>query len=420
MKIKSTFSELSGTIRIPASKSHTIRAFAIAGMADGISVLNNPLISADTQSCISGITKFGATVTEGESYSVKGIGGRIAESADFIDVGNSGTSLRILSALASLSNYEIRFDGDHSIRKRIMTPLLSSLQEFGAKVTSNNNKCPFTLKGPVHGGKTSIDGISSQFLTGLLIASPLMEGDSEISVYNLHEKPYVEITLDWLRKQNIRFEHQGLEWFKVYGGQHYSAFERAIPADFSSATFAVCAAAITGSEIIIQGLDFSDHQGDKQVFDYLKEMGLQIRQEKEGLWVKGGKLAGIEIDMNDTPDALPAMAVVGCFASGTTKLLNVAQARLKECDRISAATAELKKMGAKIEELEDGMIIHQSDLNGTVVHGYDDHRMVMALALAGFAASGETVIDTAESIRITYPSFVEDMKNLGAQIQMFE
>jgi 3-phosphoshikimate 1-carboxyvinyltransferase len=242
--------------------------------------------------------------------------------------------------------------------------------------------------------------------------------DTEIIVENLNEKPYVEITLDWLQKMEIRFEQRGLDWFRVYGGQHYRAFERVIPADFSSATFPLCAAAITGSEILIKGLDFNDHQGDKEVFKYLEKMGVQLRHTSEGVWVIGGELRGIDIDMNNTPDALPAMAVTGCFARGTTRLLNVPQARLKECDRIAATAEELRKMGAQIEELEDGLVINQSKLKGTDVHGYDDHRMVMALAIAGLAAEGETRVDTAGSASVTYPSFVEDMKKLGAIIEI--
>lgn len=270
------------------------------------------------------------------------------------------------------------------------------------------------------GGATRVNGISSQFLTALLIASPLAPGDTEIFADNLNERPYVEITLDWLRRLGIRFEQKELDWFRVFGGQHYPAFERYLPADFSSATFPLCAAAITGSEILIRGLDFDDHQGDKAVFDYLERMGAQMKTTPEGIWVKAATLKGIDIDMNNTPDALPAMAVTACFAEGTTRLLNVPQARLKECDRIAAATTELKKMGAQVEELADGMIIHHSRLKGTEVHGYDDHRMVMALAIAGLAAEGETVVDTAESASVTYPTFVEDMRTLGACFEITE
>jgi len=298
--------------------------------------------------------------------------------------------------------------------------LLSALEKLGAVVKSTGGKCPLTIRGPIKGGKTTVDGISSQFVTSLLFACPLAKEDTEITVENLHERPYVEITLDWLKKLDTKFEQKELDWFRIPGGQKYKAFEREIPADFSSATFAACAAAITGSEILIKGLDFADHQGDKEVFTYLKNMGATVAHTSEGVIVKGGELKGIDINMNSTPDALPVLAVVGCFAKGTTRLLNVAQARLKECDRIAAMATELTRMGGKVEELKDGLVIHQSKLRGTEVHGYDDHRMVMALAVAGLAVDGKTVIDTAESIGVTYPSFVEDMKAIGANIEQFQ
>ena len=417
MKLKSIKSDLTGEIRIPASKSHTIRAVALAGIASGTSVLKNSLYSADTLSCIEGIKEFGATVKQEDDLIITGTGGLPKKGPSKIDVGNSGTSLRILTGLASLADFSISFDGDSSIRKRPMVPLLSALEKLGAQVESTGGKCPFTIKGPIKGGKTTVDGISSQFLTALLIACPLAKGDTEITVENLHEKPYVEITLDWLSRLGIKFETKGLDWFAIPGNQAYKAFTRSIPADFSSSTFAAVAAAITGSKLHIKGLDFSDHQGDKQIFSFLQQMGAKITYTHDGIIFEGGDLQGIDIDMNNTPDALPSMAVAGCFARGTTRLLNVAQARLKECDRIHAATAELTKMGAKIEELEDGLVIHQSNLKGNQVHGYEDHRMVMALSVAGLASEGETIVDTAESVRITYPSFVDDMKAIGANLE---
>jgi len=418
LKIRASKSDLKGEILIPASKSHTIRAVAIAGIAEGTSVLKNYLVSADAISCINGLKEFGAKIEEnGKELTITGTGGLPKPSCRKIDVGNSGTSLRILTGLASLADFPIIFDGDKSIRTRPMTPLISALERLDAIIDSNDGKCPFTIRGPIKGGKTIVDGISSQFLTSLLFACPLAKNDTEIIVENLHERPYVEITLDWLRKLNIKFEKRELDWFHIHGGQKYKAFERTIPADFSSATFAACAVAITGSEVLIKGLDFSDHQGDKEVFTYLKNMGASVVHSPEGVIVKGGNLQGMDINMNNTPDALPAMAVLACFAKGTTRLLDVAQARLKECDRIAAISAELNKMGGKVEELKDGLIIHQSKLTGTNVHGYDDHRMVMALTIAGMAASGKTIVDTAESTGVTYPSFVEDMKTLGANIE---
>jgi len=418
VKLRSSGSGLRGSILIPASKSHTIRAVALAAIANGTSVLKNPLMSDDARSAVKGAVEMGAEVTMEHDWTIRGTGGIPSEKCSFIDVGNSGTSLRILTALCALGSRPVQFDGDKSIRQRPMMPLLSALEKLGAVIeNTTDGKCPFTIRGPLKGGKTTVNGVSSQFLTALLIASPLAPEDTEIVVENLNERPYVEITLDWLISMGIRFEQQGLDWFRIFGGQQYQSFKREIPADFSSATFPLCAAAITGSEILIRGLDFNDHQGDKAVFSFFEQMGMQLRHTTEGIWVKGSDLHGIDIDMNNTPDALPAMAVAACFAKGTTRLLNVPQARLKECDRIAASACELKKMGARIEELRDGLVIHHSPLKGAEVHGYDDHRMVMALCIAGLAAEGVTTVDTAESAGVTYPSFVSDMKMLGARIE---
>ena len=418
MKLTAKKSSLEGDILIPASKSHTIRAVAVATMAEGRSYLRNPLTSADARAALFAAGEFGARVkVKDDVWIIDGNGGHISKVASFVDVANSGTTLRIFSAMAALASHPITFDGDSSIRKRPMTPLLNALKNLGVNTKALNDRCPFTIRGPMQGGSTHVDGISSQFLTALLFSTPLAEADAEIFVENLHEKPYVEITLDWLRSQNIQFEQKGLDWFRVKGNQGYKAFDRPIPADFSSATFALCAAAITQSEILIRGLDFNDHQGDKKIFSILEKMGVSITQKEEGVLVSGKTLQGIDIDMNDTPDALPAVAVVGCFASGTTRLLNVEQARLKECDRISAITKELKKMGANIKELKDGLVIEKSELHGAKVHGHSDHRMVMALAIAGLASEGETIIDTAESISVTYPGFIDDFVALGAKLK---
>jgi 3-phosphoshikimate 1-carboxyvinyltransferase len=420
MKIKVNPSVLKGEVLIPASKSHTIRAIAIATMAEGTSVLRYPLVSADALSCVDAARKMGAIVNINDHFTIKGINRKMSSASDFIDVGNSGTTLRIFTALAALGSTEVTFDGDKSIRQRLMQPLLEALSTLGAKVKSENGKCPFSICGPIQGGQVSIECLSSQFLTALLMAAPLASHDTEITVPVLNEQPYVEITLDWLKKQNIQFENEGLNWFKIKGNQSYRSFDMQIPADFSTATFALVAAAITKGEVLIKGLDFTDSQGDKVMFDHLKKMGAIISQQKDGVLVKTNELNGIDIDMNATPDALPAMAIVGCYAKGTTRLLNVPQARFKECDRIKASFTELSKMGANIEELPDGLIIHQSQLKGTNVHGYDDHRMVMSLAIAGLGASGDTIIDTAESAAVTYPGFVKDFKQLGANIIEFE
>jgi 3-phosphoshikimate 1-carboxyvinyltransferase len=420
MKLRSRKSSLGGHILIPASKSHTIRALAIASLAHGESVIKNPLKSEDIFSCINACKILGAEIQDNGDWVVRGFSGTPKPAMDSIDIGNSGTSLRILTSIAALGSRPTTFDGDESIKKRPMEPLLTALGNLGVKVRSDKGKCPLTIEGPMHGGKTTVNGISSQFLSSLLISCPLAKNDTEIKVQDLHEKPYVQITLDWLDSQSIDIEYQNMENFRIKGGQLYKNFTRVMPSDFSSATFALCAAAVTGSEILIKGLDFSDPQGDRVIFDHLENMGAKLVHGENGVTVKGDELTGADLDLNSTPDALPALAVVGCFAKGRTRLLNVPQARLKECDRIKAMVVELTKMGARAEELSDGLVIHQSRIKGTFVHGYNDHRMVMALALAGMACGGQTEVDTAESIKITYPTFVEDMKALGADIEISE
>lgn len=421
MKLEVSRSTIKGEISVPGSKSHTIRAVAIATMADGISKICRPLISGDTLSSLNAASAFGAEIERGKNlWTIKGVAGKPAMKQGVIDVGNSGTTLRIFGGLSSISPHMTEFDGDDSLRTRHMAPVLSALEMLGAKTVSKNGKCPLSIQGPIKGGKTTVEGKSSQFLTAILLAVPLIEGDTEISVFNLNEKPYVEITLDWLVKQNIKFEYsKDLLSFKIKGGQAYKPFELTIPADFSTATFPLVAASVTGGEAVIRNLDFNDRQGDKEVFSYLEKMGVNVKRGFERTVVRSsGQLKGVDLDLNSTPDALPAMAVAACFASGTTRLLNVPQARIKETDRIACMTCELRKMGADIEELPDGMVIRNSKLHGVEVDSYHDHRIAMALAIAGLNAEGKTIVKNAESAAVTYPEFVDDFRKLGADFRI--
>lgn len=419
MKISSSKSILKGEISVPGSKSHTIRAVAIAAMADGTSKIIAPLISEDTVSALGAASAFGAKITKASGiWTVTGTNGKITAPPKTVDMGNSGTSLRIFSALASLSDSKISFDGDNSLRTRLMQPLLSALEPIGVNSVSANGKCPLSVQGPLKGGNTRVEGKSSQFVTAVLLSCPLAPEDSEIEVFNLNEKPYVEITIDWMKKQNLIFEHNdAMTLFKIKGKQSYKPFELAIPADFSTACFPLVASAVTGSPVRINNLDFNDRQGDKEVFSFMEKMGMKVERGSAYTIVTPGPagLSGAELDLNATPDALPALAVAACYAKGRTVLGNVPQARIKETDRIACMTKELRKMGAKVEELEDGMIIHGgTPLQGTEVESYADHRIAMALAIAGLNASGKTIINEAESAAVTYPAFYEDFRKIGA------
>jgi len=226
------------------------------------------------------------------------------------------------------------------------------------------------------------------------------------------------MTLRWLEKQEVMPQNQNYERFIIPGGQTYLPFTEVIPADFSSATFFLCAAAITNSWVMLHDLDMGDTQGDKEIVNYLKEMGAQVEITPKGIRIRGADLRGRELDLNNTPDALPALAVVGCFAWGETILKNVPQARIKETDRIAVMAQSLRQMGADIEELPDGLVIRQSVLQGTTVDGASDHRVVMALAVAGLRAQGTTCITSAEAMSVTFPTFPDLMNELGANMRL--
>ena len=416
-------SSLRGRVRIPASKSHTIRGVLIGFLADGISRVSHPLEAADTLSAVHCAEALGAKVDrEDSAWVVRGMGGRLPSSPSALDVGNSGTTLGNLIGVCATSAVPVTLDGDASIRTRPFDSLLASLKELGAVVESSGPQgtAPITIHGPLLGGSAHVDGTTSIYLTPLLVAAPLVSGDTELIVDGvMNEKGYVRMTLDWLRAAGIDVEaNDDLTHFGIRGGQSYRPVDRAIAADFSSAAFPACAAVLAADpEVSVLGLDFDDPQGDKQVFDHLRRMGASFDIDGATLRIRRSTdLQGIRMDLSDTPDALPMLAVVGCFAEGETLLDNVAMARIKETDRIAVMCAELGKMGADIEERPDGLVIRKSALHGAHVNGHDDHRVVMALAVAGLLADGETRIDSAESVRITYPTFLESMRALGADM----
>jgi 3-phosphoshikimate 1-carboxyvinyltransferase len=337
-----------------------------------------------------------------------------------IDVGNSGTSLYLLSGIAALQPNYVVFTGDSQIRSRPAAPLLDSLNDLGARTLSSrgNGAAPYLVGGPLSGGKTEIACPTSQYLSSLLLAAPLATGDTEIVITLLNEQPYAEMTLSWLDNQGIEYVNEDFERFAIPGGQRYRSFSRPIPGDFSSATFFFCAAAVTGATVRIDGLDFDDSQGDKAVVDILERLGCAVERSSEYSIIRGRPMKGCEIDLNATPDALPALAVTAAFAEGTTKLVNVPQARLKETDRITVMREELTKMGASVEELPDGLIIHgrprseKPPLKGAAVDGRGDHRVVMALAVGALAAEGATEIDTVESVDVTVPGFFDLLESI--------
>jgi 3-phosphoshikimate 1-carboxyvinyltransferase len=423
MLLKVKESNVSGRVRIPGSKSHTIRALFISSLALGTSNIAKPLISDDSRSAVRICRNMGADIKEvADGFTVTGFNGRPKALENIMDVGNSGTTLLFALMAAALGEDRMEFTGDYQIRRRPVGPLVRSINDLGAMAVCpmNNNSAPVIIRGRARGGRTELDAVTSQYLSSILISAPLLDNPTEVILTRLNEVPYVEMTLWWLDRMGIKYQKDGLKAFYIPGGQKYSHFDTAIPGDFSSATFFAVLAAVSGGEFVLENLDMTDTQGDKQVFSILQDMGAQITYGDNQITIKGGNLKGIEIDMNAIPDALPAMAVLGCFAEGETRLVNVAQARLKETDRISVMCRELTRMGADIKELTDGLVIRHSKLKGAHVHGHDDHRIVMALAVAGLNCEGETVIDSAEAMNVTFPEFVNLVGSCGGTIELTE
>ncbi|MGB9620692.1 MAG: 3-phosphoshikimate 1-carboxyvinyltransferase, partial [Armatimonadota bacterium] len=303
MRLIATKSKLSGSVEIPGSKSHTIRAVAIASLAEGTSHIRKPLSAEDTLAAVNAYRLLGAEITCSDDWVVQGVAGRPQVPDGVIDVGNSGTTLYIALGSAALVNGTSVFTGDDQIRRRPAGALIGALNDLGARVesTRQNDTAPIIVRGPMKGGQTTLDSSkTSQYLTSLLINCPLAPKDTVVNVENLVEKPYIEMTLTWLAEQGVVPDRENFDRFKIRGGQRYHAFETWIPADFSSATFFMCAAAITKSEIILTGLDPNDTQADKAVVDIMAAMGAEVEwvsvvdQEGPGggLRIRGAALAG--------------------------------------------------------------------------------------------------------------------------------
>lgn len=413
-----------GAIDIPGSKSHTIRALLIALFAHGRSTLSNALDSQDTNACMQLCECLGAHMkwmenspSEPPTLIVDSSGVRIEEASAklqpiIIDCGNSGTTLYLASAMctAGLGGRTIEFRGDRQLASRPIGPLLDSLSDLGATIARTADELPFTINGPLAGGATSMECKTSQYLSALLLASPLAKGDTHIEVPLLNERPYVKMTQYWLDKQNIEYKcNNRLSSFMIKGNQTYKTFDECIGGDYSSATFFFCGAAITGGEITVRGLDRNDPQGDKAVLDVLERMGCTVTWHGDAVTVEGpNRLKAGEFDLNDIPDALPALAVASCFADGPVRLYNVWQARLKETDRIAAMASRISRLGGRAKELDDGLEIHPVDcFHATSIDGFGDHRIVMAMALASLRSRSGLTIEDAHEAAVTFPTFFE-------------
>ena len=442
-------SQLSGHITVPGSKSHTIRALILAAMAEGTSHISNPLPSNDCLSTAAAVKKVGAQVDFGEAtgseavWTVKGAGAGLHLPDEAIDVGNSGSLMYFLCPVLSTLKGECTFTGDESICRRPVNHLIDALCQFGANGRSLNQGSdgapgttpPFSFCGPIDVNKKLVtEGALSQYISGFMMAASRLNGTLKMELTNPKETPYLTMTKLWLESVGVPVKiSEDFKHIEVTGPVPFKAFDRAVPSDWEGVAFPLVAALISGSEITIDNVDGSGSQGDDKIVEVLQSVGADIewRREEGKLIVRGGKklstaaLPGgtLTVDMSSFPDAICALAVAACFMEGKVEFTDIDICRKKETDRIKAMVSELTKLGAKLTDEGDRLVVFGDgglSLHGGEVESYKDHRIVMSLACLGLGlAAGESVtVKDAEWCSVTFPHFFEVMNGIGAGFEV--
>ena len=408
-----------GQIRPPGSKSITNRALVCAALARGESNLTGALDSDDTKVMIESLNSLGIRVTPSQNNTVlhvQGGGGSIPASSAELFIGNSGTTVRFLTAMATLGRGRYRLDGVPRMRERPIGDLIDALNQLGGDVSSENGTgCPpVVVNGTgLPGRQASIAGnISSQFLSGLLMAAPCAVDQIILDVEDeLVSKPYVAMTIKVMESFGAVVENDAFSRFKIRNGQTYLGRKYAIEPDASAASYFWAAAAITGGKITVEGLSREALQGDVAFCDCLQKMGCDVEYGSNSITITGNELHGIDVDMNAISDTVQTLAAVSLFAKGSTRIRGVAHNRHKETDRLADLVTELRRLGVNAEETEDGLTIEPGPLNPAVIETYDDHRMAMSLALVGLRQAGVEITNPGCTAK-TYPHFFEDLRVL--------
>lgn len=416
-------SRIGGIIKAPASKSYSHRAFIAAALAEGQSVLKDPLYSEDTLATLEACEQLGALFQRyPDKCIVQGTAGYIRTPDNVIDVKNSGTSVRILSSVAAIApraNYTI-FTGDESLRKRPMQDLIDALENLGVTIYSSqsNGTPPIIVKGGFDGGETDIKGdVSSQFISSIIMAAPYSKKPVTLNVRGTFvSKPYVNMTLSVISKFGIDFEYDTTnvpEYSSYYiEPQKYEATEYIIEGDYSSASYMIAAAAMIPSSITIKNLFSDSMQGDKVILDIIEKMGATVKVSDTEVHIESdGQLKAFDINLENAPDLLPTVAVLMAEAEGTSVITGVEHARYKETDRVHNCAIELSNVGIEVEEMKDGLII-KGNPTGGVVNSHLDHRMVMAFYVLGLK-TGNIIIKDAACYDVSFPNFLDVMNEIS-------
>ena len=419
MNCKIQRSKLNGKITCPSNKSYTHRAIFLAALSDGKSIVKKILHSNDTIATISACRGFGVEVEEVENNVT--IKNKIDETvqSSIINAENSGTTIRIAIAIAALSGGNTTLTGDDSLKKRPMQPILDALETMGVKTESDEGRPPIHINGKIQGKEISIDGdISSQFISALLIIAPRLPEGLIINVEGkLVSKPYVDLTIAIMKKFGVEVKIE--EEYKRYVVSHqiYKPTTFSIPSDFSNLALLLAANVLLGDGLDIE-ISLGDMpQGDEAIVDILEKLGVNVTLEDDIITTESPiSLKGGKFDLSDTPDLLPAIAILALKSEKPIEMFNVKHARYKETDRIAIISRELKKIGLNVEEKDDGMVIKKSsELIPAELNSENDHRLFMAFSIVGMFI-GECTVSDPDAVKVSYPEFISDLVNVGAKI----
>jgi len=417
--------KLSGTIKIPPSKSVSHRAIISAGLAKGISEISNVLLSQDMIATCQAIEAIGAEIEYKEepdyryTLVIKGCD-KVMLKADVIDCNESGSTLRFIIPILLLQNQKVVVTGKGRLISRPMTPYYDLFREKSVDFEHliNGQDLPLAIKGQLTPGTYRLDGsVSSQFITGLLFALPLLQGDSVIEITSLLEsKPYVDITIEVQKSFGITITNEDNQRFFIKGNQCYKPSNYRVEGDFSQGAFWLTGG-IIGEAIHCMDLNRHSKQGDKVIVDILKAMGGILEINSEDILAKNTKTHGLVIDVSQCPDLVPILGVLGSLSKGTTTIINGERLRYKESDRLMATADVLNTLGGKVTETKDGLIIEGVEkFTGGSVKSHNDHRIAMAVAMASIASQGNIILEGAEAVNKSYPHFWEDFEKIGGEV----
>jgi 3-phosphoshikimate 1-carboxyvinyltransferase len=407
-------SAIKGTLKAPASKSMTQRAIAAALLADGQSIIHNPSYCDDSLAAMSIAVGLGARV-EPQVNELK-INGSAVLKEPKLNCGESGLAIRMFSPIAALYPAEIKMVGANSLKKRPMFMIEEALNQLGVKCTSSGGFLPLTIEGPIVGGHCEIDGsVSSQLLTGLLMALPLAAGNSEIRVNNLKSKPYIDMTIQILKSFGISVENRDYSLFRIQGNQKYIPQSYTVEGDWSGGAFLLVAGAING-QLCVGGLRSDSMQSDKLIVNALENAGAHITSGENQIEITSSELKAFEFDATESPDLFPPLVALASYCEGISTIKGVSRLIYKESDRAKALQEEFGKMGIKIEIHNDLMFVIGGKPQGARVESHDDHRIAMAIAVSSLGATGKVSIRDSQCVAKSYPGFFDDLRHVGAVV----